>query len=239
MTSVTINRTSLRALLPLAAKEDIRHYLNGIAFEIDANVVRLIATDGHCMGILRHELAEEEREDGRSLTVIMPRDVCERAAKRNAIDWIRLECAEGEAWSIVDCESRVTFKPVDGRFPDWRRVVPSKVTGIASPINPELLGRFVKSARALSLKRAIVSVAHNGCVDDEGNSTGAGAALVRISCSDFVGVVMPMRDEPCLMAPAWISEPRIAAPAAELPVPDETKADDVPAEEYVPLAIAA
>lgn len=234
MTSVTINRTSLRALLPLAAKDDIRRYLNGVAFEIDANVVRLIATDGRCMGILRHGLAEEEREEGRSLTVIVPRDVCERAAKRNAIDRIRLECAEGEAWSIVDCESRVTFKPLEGTFPDWRRVVPTKVTGIASPINPELLGGFVKSAHALSSKRAIVSVAHNGSVDDEGNSTGAGAALVRISCSsDFVGVVMPMRDEPCLAAPAWISEPRIAEPVAE------PAADDIPAEEHVPLAIAA
>jgi hypothetical protein len=74
---------------------------------------------------------------------------------------------------------------VDGRFPDWRRVVPASADGIPSQFSPEYVGSFGKVGELLGGKSKSTScvIHHNG----------NGAALVTFPGSPAVGVIMPMR----------------------------------------------
>ena len=46
-----MNSNILHAMATLAAKKDIRYYLNGLLVEWNATTTRIVATDGHKMGI--------------------------------------------------------------------------------------------------------------------------------------------------------------------------------------------
>jgi hypothetical protein len=74
---------------------------------------------------------------------------------------------------------------VDGRFPDWRRVVPASADGIPAQFSPEYVGSFGKVGELLGGKsKSISAVIHHN---------GNGAALVTFPGSAAVGVIMPMR----------------------------------------------
>lgn len=116
----------LRALIERTqfamAQQDVRYYLNGTLFEVDTHRVRAVATDGH-----RLALSEVEAETGigERLQVIVPRKaVLELQRLLNATDdlaQIRISATQIE----VDLDVvRLTTKLIDGRFPDYERVVP-------------------------------------------------------------------------------------------------------------------
>ena len=52
---LTITQGDLRSLIEKTqfsmANQDVRYYLNGMLFEVDGNVLRSVATDGHRMAV--------------------------------------------------------------------------------------------------------------------------------------------------------------------------------------------
>lgn len=124
--TLTIPRQQLRGLIERTqfamAQQDVRYYLNGTLFEVDAQRVRMVATDGH-----RLALSEVAVETGISerLQVIVPRKaVLELQRLLDASDepaTVRISATQIE----VDIDVvRLTTKLIDGRFPDYERVVP-------------------------------------------------------------------------------------------------------------------
>lgn len=124
--SLQLPRQQLRALIERTqfamAQQDVRYYLNGTLLEVDAHRVRTVATDGH-----RLALSEVETSTGvgERLQVIVPRkavlelqrllDATEEPAK------LKIGATQIE----VDLDVvRLTTKLIDGRFPDYERVVP-------------------------------------------------------------------------------------------------------------------
>jgi DNA polymerase-3 subunit beta len=119
-------RNQLRSLIERTqfamAQQDVRYYLNGTLLEVGANRVRAVATDGH-----RLALSEIEADTGigERLQVIVPRKaVLELQRLLDATDdsaQIRISATQIE----VDLDVvRLTTKLIDGRFPDYERVVP-------------------------------------------------------------------------------------------------------------------
>lgn len=124
--TLSLPRQQLRGLIERTqfamAQQDVRYYLNGTLLEVDAQRVRAVATDGH-----RLALSEIEAETGvgEKLQVIVPR--------KAVLELQRLLDATEEPATVkigasqieVDLDVvRLTTKLIDGRFPDYERVVP-------------------------------------------------------------------------------------------------------------------
>ena len=131
---ITITKGQVQALLKIAPKKDVRYYLNGALLEVNGVGAWLVATDGHVMlaGLVTGNI--EMREQGRW---IIPRDALEIAAK---LKKYAVTLVVGDRCSL----GGLPFVPVDGNYPDWRRVIGSPCDHRAHDwpqFNPELLHR--------------------------------------------------------------------------------------------------
>ncbi len=122
---VTVKEGELRRLLELThfamAHQDVRYYLNGLLLDIGEGLLRAVATDGHRLAIA--EIPVETGDTARQ--VIVPR--------KGISELLRL-LGSGDEEVIIDVgsnaiqitlpEVRLTSKLIDGKFPDYRRVVP-------------------------------------------------------------------------------------------------------------------
>jgi len=105
------------------AQQDVRYYLNGLLVELAGDRLRTVATDGHRLSLC--EVAAE-LPAGESQQVIVPRKGVNELAR------LLEEDAESPATvrlggNHVQVEMpglRFTSKLIDGRFPDYTRVVP-------------------------------------------------------------------------------------------------------------------
>jgi DNA polymerase-3 subunit beta len=104
------------------AQQDVRYYLNGILMEMSDSKIKLVATDGH-----RLALSEFNTETGvvNDKQIIIPRKaVLELSRLLDANDSpVRIGLSQNhirvEAGSLV-----FTSKLIDGKFPDYKRVIP-------------------------------------------------------------------------------------------------------------------
>lgn len=104
------------------ANQDVRYYLNGMLFETEGDRLRSVATDGHRLALATQQI------DGASLPehqVIVPRKgVLELVRLLNHDDGlVKVQIGSNHIRAITD-DFTFTSKLVDGRFPDYRRVLP-------------------------------------------------------------------------------------------------------------------
>ena len=104
------------------AQQDVRYYLNGILLELSAGKIKLVATDGHRLALSEVEL-DTGVEDDRQL--IIPRKaVLELARLLDASD-SPAKCVLSQNHLRVKAGDLVfTTKLIDGKFPDYQRVIP-------------------------------------------------------------------------------------------------------------------
>lgn len=105
------------------AQQDVRYYLNGLLLELAGDRLRTVATDGHRLSLCE-VAAELPGDEGRQ--VIVPR--------KGVMELARLLDEDAEEPASVRIGSshvqvalpglRLTSKLIDGRFPDYGRVVP-------------------------------------------------------------------------------------------------------------------
>ncbi len=104
------------------AQQDVRYYLNGLLLEVGDNTVRTVATDGHRLSLCAMEKSLEGIE---TQQVILPR--------KAVLELMRL-LEESDSPAAVEIGSNhiklgmqqlsFTSKLIDGRFPDYQRVLP-------------------------------------------------------------------------------------------------------------------
>ena len=122
---VTVKEGQLRRLVELTqfamAHQDVRYYLNGLLLDIGEGVLRAVATDGHRLAIA--EIPVETGETARQ--VIVPRKAISELLRLlgSGDEEISMEVGSN-AIQITLPEVRLTSKLIDGKFPDYRRVVP-------------------------------------------------------------------------------------------------------------------
>lgn len=104
------------------AVQDIRYYLNGMMFQLQGKKLVVAATDGHRLAVDAMELEDEIEQP---TEVILPR--------KTVMELIKLLGESDEMVSIQVGVNQVMFrhqdfelrsKVVDGKFPDYQRVVP-------------------------------------------------------------------------------------------------------------------
>ena len=137
-------RTLINQVHFAMAVHDIRYYLNGILFVAEGKQLTLVATDGHRLGLAQSQLeAEVPKQE-----VILPRKTVlelQRLLKDEDTP-IEMRFAGNQARFNFSGMEFVT-KLVEGKFPDYNRVIPKNHN------NAVILGR---AALLSSLQRAAI-----------------------------------------------------------------------------------
>jgi len=123
--SVTISQARLRELIDntgfAMAQQDVRYYLNGMLFEVSPEHLRVVATDGHRLAM---DSAAMESGVTEQQQLILPRKgVLELSRLLSDESEITLTFGQNHIRARVP-EFTFTSKLVDGKFPDYNRVLP-------------------------------------------------------------------------------------------------------------------
>jgi len=111
------------------AQQDVRYYLNGMLFQIDGNKLLTVATDGHRLALSKIELDQNVTSD--LVQVIVPRKGVMEAVKllSSSDENCTIELNNNHI-RITLAEFIFTSKLVDGRFPDYEKVLPKNAERI-------------------------------------------------------------------------------------------------------------
>ncbi|MFC3033225.1 DNA polymerase III subunit beta [Pseudoalteromonas fenneropenaei] len=121
-----LTRLELRRLMESThfsmANQDVRYYLNGMSFEVDNAEIKTVATDGHRLALAQAHLSTSV---GTQRQLIIPRKGVQEIMRLMVADEQLITIQFGANHiRILDSEFTFTSKLVDGRFPDYRRVLP-------------------------------------------------------------------------------------------------------------------
>ncbi|WP_018691219.1 DNA polymerase III subunit beta [Algicola sagamiensis] len=122
----SLSRLSLRQLIESTqfsmANQDVRYYLNGLFFEVEGSTLRTVATDGHRLAL--DELTMSQTASSNKQIIVPRKGVLEVLRLLESDDeQVQFQIGKGHI-RIVDTSFIFTSKLVDGRFPDYRRVLP-------------------------------------------------------------------------------------------------------------------
>ena len=123
--TITIGQGTLKRLFKQVefamAQQDIRYYLNGLLFEISANRLNVVGTDGHRLSFTSTELSQNYDKQ----EIILPRKTVIELIKLldESEEEVTIEITSGQVnFSFGDI--RLISKVIDGKFPDYTRVIP-------------------------------------------------------------------------------------------------------------------
>jgi DNA polymerase-3 subunit beta len=104
------------------AQQDVRYYLNGLLLETEGTSLRAVATDGHRLALCEMTLEEKAKTNQQ---VIVPRKgVLELQRTLGTEGTIELAIGTNHIRAQIGA-IRFTSKLIDGRFPEYGRVIPA------------------------------------------------------------------------------------------------------------------
>jgi DNA polymerase-3 subunit beta len=109
------------------AQQDVRYYLNGLLLETEGASLRAIATDGHRLALCETQLEGRQKA---TQQVILPRKaVLELQRILGTEGNLELGIGTNHVRAQIG-DIRFTSKLIDGRFPEYGRVIPAGPTKI-------------------------------------------------------------------------------------------------------------
>ena len=150
------------------AQQDVRYYLNGMLLETGGQHIRSVATDGHRLALCQAELEGAKLDEQQ---VIVPR--------KGVLELQRLLTGEGSVDVVLGANHvriqldgiRFTSKLIDGRFPEYDRVIPKDSSNELRADRGVLRGGLQRTAilsnekyrgiRLIIRDNAVVLQAHN------------------------------------------------------------------------------
>ncbi|MCC5795110.1 MAG: DNA polymerase III subunit beta [Chromatiales bacterium] len=103
------------------AQQDVRYYLNGLMLETGQKRIRAVATDGHRLALCELPITGQDLPPQQ---VIIPRKgVLELQRLLGGSEPVRLAIGSNHVRATIG-DIRFTSKLIDGRFPDYERVIP-------------------------------------------------------------------------------------------------------------------
>jgi DNA polymerase-3 subunit beta len=145
--TITVDRAVLLRLIEKThfsmAQQDVRYYLNGMLLETGGQHLRAVATDGHRLALCEAVI------DGASLDeqqVIVPRKgVLELQRLMDGEGALDLELGANHVRIQLD-GIRFTSKLIDGRFPEYDRVIPKESANQLTADKASLRGALQRTA---------------------------------------------------------------------------------------------
>ena len=126
------------------AQQDVRYYLNGLLLEVADKSIKAVATDGHRLAFDETDIKKSSEE---TRQVIVPR--------KGVTELIRLlQTSENEAnvkisknhIQITSDNLSFTSKLIDGKFPDYQRVIPELRETVLTANREELKNSLARAA---------------------------------------------------------------------------------------------
>jgi len=144
----SVKQAELRRLLDRTsfamAQQDVRYYLNGMLWQVVGNKFITVATDGHRLA--KCELSTDT-EIGTLQKVIVPRKGVIELARLLSDDNAHVQITIGANHVRATTESfTFTSKLVDGKFPDYERVLPKGGSKVIYGVRNELKQAFNRTA---------------------------------------------------------------------------------------------
>ena len=123
-----IAQSELKRMIDLTqfamARQDVRYYLNGLLLEIAPGGIKAVATDGHRLAVA-HFRSETGVEAPKA--IIVPRKGVLELARLLASEDVEVNLRVGSnAVQLTVGDVRFTSKLIDGKFPDYGRVIPDE-----------------------------------------------------------------------------------------------------------------
>jgi DNA polymerase-3 subunit beta len=126
------------------AQQDIRYYLNGMLLVVDGATVRAVATDGHRLALC--EVTKDGGAGGKIEAIIPRKTVLELSRLLPDSDApVRVQMATNQIKvSFEDIE--LVSKLVEGKFPDYQRVLPASNTKVFALGREDLMHALQRAA---------------------------------------------------------------------------------------------
>ncbi len=195
MYTINLKTNALEAAALIAPKKDVRYYLNGVFLSAGPEGGEIVATNGHMLYL--HRVNDCTAWGGEHPRVIIPLDTIGAAvkiAKAQKMDKIAFTYHD-EATPFYMLGG-VRFDPVDGRYPDYWRIIPAGL-------------RFAQHAKTFNTE--YLRQMHKALLVGAGHGTGAkglinnplyqydkekdteGASVFTIGAAENLGLIMPIR----------------------------------------------
>lgn len=173
---LTIAPSVFADLIPFISTEETRYYLNGVCLDVGIETVKAVATNGHTLGLVTDAAQRESDFDGGQFIV-----------PRSAVNWIASHCKGVERLGVTLSASKATFsgdgfemttKLIDGKYPDYQRVVPAIETPILLQVDACAFNR--KLARLGAFGKNYCGLSYDG-VRIVGSASGHDGELISIA----------------------------------------------------------
>jgi DNA polymerase-3 subunit beta len=193
-----INVRALKAVACAVSSEETRYYLCGVNVEFLSHTVVMTATDGHGMIVARHKNLSLQHAP-----VIIPAKLIARIKLHKSTEMGALIIDGGKL--TVDYMGEIYGdNAIDGTFPDYRRVFPKEVSGVAAQYASDQVAVFTKARR--------IMLANNKAQSPHIHHNGLDPAIVDVMehghSVEMVGVLMPFREPKGARGPyySWATE---------------------------------
>jgi len=109
------------------ALQDVRYYLNGMLLDVEGDNIKAVATDGHRLALSQFKNTGEAKQD--PIQIILPRKAVVELSKllSSTDNKIQIELSSSHIKISLD-NTQFISKLIDGRFPDYERVMPQGET---------------------------------------------------------------------------------------------------------------
>lgn len=186
MTTITLKIKDIKAVSYVMGDKDVRFWLNGMLVEHNGIETRLAATDGHRLHLVRVE--HDSALVSEPVKYIVPRDFVAQLLKtkfsKKDIKQVTLTFSDMKVSAALPNGGEIISKLIDGRFPDYCRVIPKNLSGKYAYLNPEYQLDAVNGLIDYSENKTIaVRIKHNG----------EGAAA--LAYENYLAVIMPVRSK--------------------------------------------
>ncbi len=145
--ALSLTQKQFKRLLALVqysmAQQDIRYYLNGLLLVVTGSEIRVVATDGHRLAYAAEDIGGNHER----LEVILPR--------KTVLELSRQLADNDEALEITLTPTQAQFrfgdielvsKLIDGKFPDYERVIPQNHNKVITLERNVLLQSLLRAA---------------------------------------------------------------------------------------------
>lgn len=125
------------------AVQDIRYYLNGVLVSTDGNILRVVATDGHRLSMASVRLPEAVGK----IDAILPRKTVLELIKLldESDDPIHLSMHQNQV-KFAFAGIEIVSKIVEGKFPDYTKVIPTGYSNHVTMNRAELLAALQRAS---------------------------------------------------------------------------------------------
>jgi len=170
----SVNQNQLKRLIERTsfsmAQQDVRYYLNGMLFEVSSEQLRTVATDGHRLAMAT--LSEPLDGVTETVQVILPRkgvQELQRLLQHPEAD-VKIVIGSNHFRASTE-EFTFTSKLVDGKFPDYDRVLPRGATRAMISTRAELKDSLSRTAILSNEKyRGVRLIVDNNTLDIHANN---------------------------------------------------------------------